>query len=247
VIFAGGHFYDSAGFWGPAAGVVVGLLAIAATVWVTLRAANPKRRLYYAMLADTPLITGRHHLSKELKVTYGTRELASPRVVNIRLTSRGRRDIAREAFDEGKPLRLDLGTPIIECVKVTTSPPDRPDPSYAVDGSKLLIGPSHFGRRQTTVFSLLVDGKTPEIAKPPRSLVDVDLRPEDPQAQESARWLAGAGGVMVFQGGIVLALILSGGPHKNGEDNATLIVVGALFLVLGVAALTVSIMSRLVR
>jgi hypothetical protein len=87
------HIWDSAAFW-PAAGIVVGLLAIAATVWVTLRAANPKRRLYYALLTDTPLISRHHDLSEELKVTYGTRQLAEPRIVTVQLVSRGRRDIA---------------------------------------------------------------------------------------------------------------------------------------------------------
>ena len=41
VTLAGSHFYTSAGFWVPAIGVIVGLLTIAATIWVTLRAANP--------------------------------------------------------------------------------------------------------------------------------------------------------------------------------------------------------------
>ena len=177
-IAGGHHIWDSAAFW-PAAGIVVGLLAIAATVWVTLRAANPKRRLYYAWLSDTPLITRQHDLSEELKVTYGTRQLVKPRIVTVQLVSRGRRDIAREAFDEGKPVCLDLSTPIVQCVKVATSPSDRPDPSYALDGSKLLIGPSHFGKRQTTVFSLLLDGKTPEIVRPQQSLIDEVSRQGD--------------------------------------------------------------------
>lgn len=131
---AGGHIWDSTAFW-PAAGTIVGLLAIAATVWVTLRAANPKRRLYYWLLSDTLLIRRRRDLSEELKVIYGQRKLDSPRLVSIQVASRGRRDIAREAFDEGKPLSLDLGTPIVECVKVTTSPQDRPDPAWTLDGS----------------------------------------------------------------------------------------------------------------
>jgi hypothetical protein len=174
------HIWDSAAFW-PAAGIVVGLLAIAATVWVTLRAANPKRRLYYSWLTDTPLITRQHDLSEELKVTYGTRQLVKPRIVTVQLVSRGRRDITREAFDNGQPVCLDLNTPIVQCVKVTTSPSDRPDPLYELDGSKLLIGPSHFGKRQTTVFSLLLDGKTPEIVKPQQSLIDVEIRQGDGQ------------------------------------------------------------------
>ena len=124
---AGQPFYDSTAF-GTAAAITVGLLAITATIWVTLRAANPKRRLYYSMASDTPLIRRRQDLSQELKVIYGTRELDSPRVVNVQLTSRGRRDIARQAFDDGKPLCLDLDTPIVECVRVTMSPSDRPAP-----------------------------------------------------------------------------------------------------------------------
>jgi hypothetical protein len=201
------HIWDSAAFW-PAAGIVVGLLAIAATVWVTLRAANPKRRLYYAWLSDTPLITRQHDLSEELKVTYGTRQLVKPRIVTVQLVSRGRRDIAREAFDEGKPVCLDLSTPIVQCVKVATSPSDRPDPSYALDGSKLLIGPSHFGKRQTTVFSLLLDGKTPEIVRPQQSLIDVEIRQGDGQTffTSPTRWLFVAVVALVAGSGVLAAL-----------------------------------------
>jgi hypothetical protein len=110
------------------------------------------------LTSDTPLITPQQHVSKGLKVTYGTRQLDFPRVVIIiTLTSRGRRDIPRDAFDD-KPVCLYLGRPIVERLKVTTSPSDRPGPSYVIDGSRLEIGPSLLGRRQTTVFSLLVDG-----------------------------------------------------------------------------------------
>lgn len=201
------HIWDSAAFW-PAAGIVVGLLAIAVTVWVTLRAANPKRRLYYAWLSDTPLITRQRDLSEELKVTYGTRQLVKARIVTVQLVSRGRRDIAREAFDEGKPVCLDLSTPIVQCVKVATSPSDRPDPSYALDGSKLLIGPSHFGKRQTTVFSLLLDGKTPEIVRPQQSLIDVEIRQGDGQTffTSPARWLFIAGAALAAVAAVLAAL-----------------------------------------
>ena len=61
------------------------------------------------------------------------------------------------------------------------SPSDRPAPACAVDGSKLLIGPSHFGSRQTTVFSLLVDGESPRIVPPQQSLVDVRIEHGDGQ------------------------------------------------------------------
>ena len=224
------HIWDSAAFW-PAAGIVVGLLAIAATVWVTLRAANPKRRLYYAWLTDTPLITRQHDLSEELKVTYGTRQLVKPRIVTVQLVSRGRRDITREAFDNGQPVCLDLNTPIVQCVKVTTSPSDRPDPLYELDGSKLLIGPSHFGKRQTTVFSLLLDGKAPEIVKPQQSLIDVEIRQGDGQTlfTGATGWI-----LLVFAG--VIAAPITAGVVGSGAAWAAAALVGASAVLVGAAA-----------
>jgi len=176
VDIADGHyFYTSSAFWGVAVGVIVGVLGIAATIWVTLRAANPKRCLYYVMRSDTPLINRRNDLSEQLKVSYGNAQLDSPHVVTIRLVSRGRADIAREAFDGDRPLILDLGTSIVELVEIATSPSDRPDPEWTLKGSELQVGPSHFGRRQTTDISLLVDGDWPRIVPPKQTLIDVRL------------------------------------------------------------------------
>ena len=174
------HIWDSAAFW-PVAGIIAAVTVGAWPRRVTRRAANPKRRLYYWLLSDTPLITERDDLSEELKVTYGPKELKSPRVVTVQLCSRGRRYIARNAFDDGKALCLDLGTHIVECVKVTTSPTDRPDPEWTTEDSTPLIGPSHFSSRQTTVFSLLVDGEPPSIVRPQQSLVDVRIERGDGQ------------------------------------------------------------------
>jgi hypothetical protein len=135
--------------------------------------------LYYVVHSDTALISERQDFSEQLVISYGNAELKSPRVVTVRLVSRGRLDISREAFDEGKPLCLDLGTPIVDLVKVTTSPSDRPDPACTLKGCSLLIGPSHFGRRQTTEFSLLVDGKSPHIVPPKQTLIDVNIEHGD--------------------------------------------------------------------
>ena len=102
------------------------------------------------------------------------------------LVSRGRSDIQREAFDGGEPLCLDVGVPIVECLQIKISPSDRPEPLCKVDGSKLLVGPSLIGRRQTIVFSLLIDGQDPKLNRPPQSLIDVQLRPRDAGSEPSA-------------------------------------------------------------
>jgi hypothetical protein len=221
VTLADSHFYTSAGFWVPA---IVGLLTIAATIWVTLRAANPKRRLYYWISADTPLLTKRRDLPHELRIFYGTVRVDSPRVVTIVFTTRGWRGISREAFDGGESLCLDLGTPIVECFDTITSPPDSPDLSYATDGSKLLIGPSYFNKRQTTFFSLLVDGKTPKIVPPRQSLVDVKIRP-GPDAQISVTSVVGQ---IAFLAGALLAFqsLISGLQRDNQVFNQRVAKVG---------------------
>lgn len=172
---ADNHFFTSATFWGPAVGVIAGALTTAVIVWVTLRAANPKRRLLYGMRAVTPLINSRPDLPQDIEVRRAGQALEQPQLVTVELASRGRIDIAREAFDGGEPLRLDLGVPIVECLKVATSPSDRPDPAWKTDGSALLVGPSHIGKRQTTVFSLLIDGASPHLNEPRQSLINVDL------------------------------------------------------------------------
>ena len=194
----GSHLLTSAVFWGPAAGVIAAVLTAAATVWVTLRAANPKRQLLYDMPVVTPLLNSRPDpLPQQLKVSYGTTELKFPHSVNVELTSRARRDITREAFDGGEPLRLDVGVPIVECLDVKTTPADQPEPSWTIDGSKLLIGPSHIGKRQTIVFSLLVDGPSPRLSPPKKTLIDVDIRPFDRASGRLSRFVVRLGLVVI--------------------------------------------------
>jgi hypothetical protein len=52
---------------------------------------------------------------------------------------------------------------------------------------QLFVGPSLIGRRQTIVFSLLVDGRSPHLSPPQQSLIDVAIRPVDPAHESSAR------------------------------------------------------------
>lgn len=184
-------------FWavvGVAAAVLIGI----ATIWATLRAANPTRRLSYSMPVVTPLLNMRRDLPLDVEVRRAGHLLKSPHVVNVELRSTGRRDISREAFDGGKPLCLDVGVPIIECLDVTTTPPDRTEPSWETDGSELLIGPSLIGKRQTTVFSLLVDGQSPYLSKPQQTLIDVDIRLWDPVRYGRRRVLSGLVAVIVL-------------------------------------------------
>jgi hypothetical protein len=131
----------------------------------------------------TPLVT-RRGLSRELKIHYGDHLVVSPYTADILLVSRGRLDIPRSAFDGDQPLQLDVEAPIVEVLKVTTSP-DRPIPPVKTDGSKLFVGPALIGHRETILISLLVEGD-PNLGSLPQSLENVDIHRGDPgQARQN--------------------------------------------------------------
>lgn len=209
---AGSPFYTSGTFW-AGAGTVVGVISIVAIVWVTIRVANPKRRLWCSMSAVTPLVAREKVLTRELKIIYGDDRLESPHTANIQLVSKGRLDIPRSAFDGDEPLQLDVGVPIVEILNVATSP-DRPIPPVKNVASKLFIGPSLIGRREKIVISLLVEGD-PDLQRPPQSLENVDIRPGDPDV-ERARRLRNLNVVVTAAASLlaaVLGLIVSAALH----------------------------------
>jgi hypothetical protein len=194
-------FYTNGTFW-AGAGAVVGVVSILAIGWVTWRAANPKRRLWYSMPTVTPLVSRGKELSRELKIIYGDHQLESPTTVNIQFISKGRLDIPRSAFDGQQPMQLDVGARIVEVLDVTTSP-DRPIPPLKPDGSKLFIGPALIGRREKIVISLLVDGD-PNLSRLPQSLENVDIRRGDPEQARQSRTVVAVGLV-----GVLFVLVAS--------------------------------------
>src|SRR5580658_10237915 len=112
---ASGAFYTSGTFW-AGAGTVAGVLGTAAVVWVTLTVGFPRRRLSYCLRASAPLLTAPQDMRSDLELRRrqkpaGDRPgapdgpdswqvLADPRVLTIDLTSRGRRDIPSDAFND---------------------------------------------------------------------------------------------------------------------------------------------------
>jgi hypothetical protein len=128
-------FYASGTFW-AAAGTIVGLAGIVVIALVTLRAAYPRRRLWYSM-SVTPLLARGQDVARELVIFYRGDQLDHPHTASISLISKGRLDIPRAAFD-GQPLRLDLGVPVIAILKASTAP-DRTPPVVRPEASALII------------------------------------------------------------------------------------------------------------
>ena len=176
MLLASGDFYVSGTFWAGVGSVVAVALSTIVIVSATGHFSNPKRRLLYWMPDVTPLLnSGRADLSHDLEVRHNGHLLSEPHVVEVELVSRGRLDIPSSAFDQGKPLRMDVNAKIIDLLKVTTMPVDRANPDFSINGSSLHVGPSLISKGQITVFSLLVDGPLPFLTCNEPSLIDVDV------------------------------------------------------------------------
>lgn len=157
------------------------------TVWVTIRTGFPRRRLLYAILADTPLI---HNASMSgLVVRYNRRRVREPRLVTVALRNDGIRDIEREAFD-GAPLRFEIGERVLECTEIKTNPADQPRPHIKSEGSVLLINPMRISKGACLYVDLLVDGHAPVLRLPEQTLTNVRILPLPNYEKASNRWIA---------------------------------------------------------
>jgi hypothetical protein len=168
------HWYTSGTLY-AAASVIAVVVIGAFTVWATLFAGSIKRRLTYTLADDTPLLARTTALAPtDLEVLYHGQRLGAPRVVSVRLVSRGRRDIGSADFDDHRPLAIDLAVPIVK--RLAAEPvPDIPESAIETDGSRLLLGPCRIRKRQAMSFAFLVDGDQPLLTHEDY-LLNVDVR-----------------------------------------------------------------------
>jgi hypothetical protein len=149
--------YEAGTFWVTTAGVAISLGVGLFTAWISLKSA-PKRRLFYRMSDPVALLTPESG-KQGLQVRQGSQPLSDPRLAEVTLQSSGRQSIDSSMFDQGRPLVLHLGAPIVKVLKVDSSPPEQAIPDYQQSGSTLEVGPSVLAARQKITFSVLVDGQ----------------------------------------------------------------------------------------
>jgi hypothetical protein len=188
------------------------ILAAAAGVWVLL-VAGPRYRLRYGPLTSKQLPDGSW-------------------LLGIHLSSRGRRDITRDAFDEGKPVELDTGVTIRGPVGVWSSEAAIRTVLHRAEGTCLLVGPGLIGRRQDLRFTVRAAAKPPAGLTCRASLINVQIRRQLLTPRRRAYWVLLAAMVAtVVIGGVGLAVLGSAGVHI---DPAT---VGAIYGIVGILSL----------
>ncbi|MFG2831141.1 hypothetical protein ACGFWI_27310 [Streptomyces sp. NPDC048434] len=168
-------FYTSGTFW-AAASAVAAICMGGGAMWATLRASNPKRRIDFWM-RDTPLLRDHQSLNGTLEVRRNGSVLVDPRLVRVQLRNPSRRDVSSTAFDQGEPLRMNLGVPILDILGVEAQPSTAQAPPATASGAELRVGPGRFGRGSRITYLVLIDG-TPSYSCQ-HSLIDVDVVEDD--------------------------------------------------------------------
>lgn len=180
-------WWTSGTFWSAVIALAVGLLG-AAIAWIGPR--RGRRRLHYGTISETRLLP-RHGLSEEVRSNLvllhrGQPVGGDPYVVEIVLRGMGNRDIPSSSFDQGKPLRIHLGVPIIEQLQVNEDSKSAiPTPPIRAGDKSVEIGPGLVGRRQRISVSLLVDGRPHLRAESPLPDIAV-IKVDSPDATPSA-------------------------------------------------------------
>jgi hypothetical protein len=172
-----GEWYTSEALWTAAAVIVTAVVGTVA-MWIAYIVGFPRRRLLYWMPLMAPLVNAPGGTwTGDLEVRHRGKSLDEPYVLKVQLVSRGRKSIPSNSYDNGEPIRLDIGVTVIELLGTVSDPPVLPIPKIALNGTELRIGPSLIGRRQRITFTLLTEGQAGHqdlVCKAP--LIDVDVR-----------------------------------------------------------------------
>jgi hypothetical protein len=218
-------WYASSTFW-AGAGVVAVIVSTAAVVWVTLTVGLPRRRLYYRMKAVAPLMIAPEGVRDGIELLHRGKLLTDPRALTIELLSRGRKDIPSNAYNDGQPLWLDVGAPIVEILQVTSVPTTLPIPDVTADGTSVNLGPSLIGKRHVITITVLTDGGNPALTcRSP--LVDVQVRQRSDEPSMAARVVVSAVAAAVVAGASTWAASLLSPAPEAAWCAATASVISA--------------------
>jgi hypothetical protein len=143
--------------WVPA-GVIVALAVGLPLVWLTWRLAFSRLELICSVL-EMPLDGQRAKYAHAIRIYYDTIEapLRNLRLIRLRITNRSSRDIPTTAFDDRRPLSLDLGAHII-AIHDNSDTPSNTTPTIKSIDSKLQLLPGLIRRKHSIIIDVLVDG-----------------------------------------------------------------------------------------
>ncbi|WP_349880833.1 hypothetical protein ABIH81_14960 [Micromonospora sp. HUAS YX12] len=167
--------FEGKGFNGATLAVAVLALLVAGVAAYFAREAlfPPKRRITIHVLTPVRLLTGARVGLEDVEVSRRGRVLPDPHVITILIRNTGRHAVASEQFDQGRPLTIDLQSPI----EALLNPAGGQAPSgVVVEGTSVCFGPELVRRKQEIPIQVLAsEWGDPEITLT-EHLVDTECR-----------------------------------------------------------------------
>ncbi|XVU20975.1 hypothetical protein ACQPZJ_27310 [Actinoplanes sp. CA-054009] len=168
-------------------GIVV---ALTAAFYAAQAVRPPRRRLTIRTLPPAPLLTKGAEELGALIVSHSDKPVLEPHTVTVEIRNTGRFALGSDRYDQGRPIRLHLGVPIVELLNVSSTPPRKTAIAHCVTEDDLLVGPDLIRQRERVVLQVLTDGlpKLEQVVEDHLVDTTVDYRsPEKEEADSSRR------------------------------------------------------------
>lgn len=236
--------------------IVIAIASLAAAIFLPLyihRKTHPIRQLRYTLRAEK-MVVGGAAMANLVTVEVDGVPLRDPHLVTIDIWSTGRADISSAAFDAGRPIIIEFGTPVLNAAYPQA---EGVDPVLFVrnpsDKNQLLLPPTLLSRDMTSSVDVLIEGVPSFRLTNP--LIDIEIREAKVEeavspvmsTRKRARfsmlrlsvWTSGAGFVFFATG--------LGVSFADPGIGSALGIPGMLVFALGVCAVIVTAVIRGVR
>jgi len=149
------------------AALVVAVVALVAGIFGALYARRalspPSRRLTLNALPPAPLLSTTSAPEAGIVVSHRGSPIIDPHVVTLSAENTGRHAVGSDQFDQGRPIKIDLGAPIKAILQVSTVPISEKDFVHKFEGSHVFLGPDLLNPGDSVVLQTLTEG-TPSSA-----------------------------------------------------------------------------------
>lgn len=152
--------------------LVVAIVAIPITAWITRRYGTRRKRLLFLFEATSLVPTIKSYAADALKVTYHNVPVDDPHLLTIRVENVGPADVASTHFDSGRPVEVRLNSTLYGMLSATHGE-HTVGPAMGTKDAVIELTPLLLKRRDAWVVEVLVSGNpAPRLVS---SLIDTDV------------------------------------------------------------------------
>ncbi|MCP2250221.1 hypothetical protein LX86_009012 [Lentzea aerocolonigenes] len=155
------------------------LVALAGAFFAWRALFPPRRRLTVTEQSVVSMLSNASHEMTGVEVTRGGQKLVDPHIVSVTVNNAGRHAVTSDHFDQGRPVVIDLGVPVIEVIKSCYGGKSGfVDVRCSVNGTAVALGPDLLPRKSELVVQVLTSGR-PKLTSVDHRLVDTAVQVVD--------------------------------------------------------------------